>query len=289
MVHEDLRGRFSIGPKQTRTPKDPPSSTAQAKEEALARVREDGMALEKCTNKLRGDHEVALAAVQQNGAALRFVHGGLAGKKEFLTEAVRRNPDALEYIRSRELRKEIQRIAAASPHSNGGSGSPTSPTASWLSSNGGAGGGGAAAAAAVASVADKARVADTAANVGPRAPYPAATNGYDRGAGLNGTVSANGGATVAYSGGYVSGGGGLAAQAAAAGAPQQQTSPSTGMRVVVAPFRGASAPGATVLLTLSIGELVEILNRDSSGWTYGRKMMAQAEGPLEGWFPDWCA
>jgi hypothetical protein len=46
-------------------------------------------------------------------------------------------------------------------------------------------------------------------------------------------------------------------------------------------------------LSLAPGELVEIVERDASGWTYGRKV-TRASGPnappVEGWFPEWaCA
>lgn len=43
-------------------------------------------------------------------------------------------------------------------------------------------------------------------------------------------------------------------------------------------------------LSLAPGELVEVFDRDTSGWTYGRKVL-RATSPcmpsIEGWFPDW--
>eukprot|EP00442_Polarella_glacialis_P017057 CAMPEP_0115055730 /NCGR_PEP_ID=MMETSP0227-20121206/4807_1 /TAXON_ID=89957 /ORGANISM="Polarella glacialis, Strain CCMP 1383" /LENGTH=850 /DNA_ID=CAMNT_0002440339 /DNA_START=75 /DNA_END=2627 /DNA_ORIENTATION=- len=38
-------------------------------------------------------------------------------------------------------------------------------------------------------------------------------------------------------------------------------------------------------LTLSVADLVEIVERHGTGWTYGRK--AELSGAVEGWFPDW--
>mmetsp|Transcript_129759 Transcript_129759/g.336546 ORF Transcript_129759/g.336546 Transcript_129759/m.336546 type:complete len:154 (-) Transcript_129759:87-548(-) len=41
-------------------------------------------------------------------------------------------------------------------------------------------------------------------------------------------------------------------------------------------------------LTLSVADLVEIVERHASGWTYGRKVSdVRGEGAAEGWFPDW--
>lgn len=42
-------------------------------------------------------------------------------------------------------------------------------------------------------------------------------------------------------------------------------------------------------LSLAPGELVEVFDRDTSGWTYGRKVLRSTSPcmPVEGWFPDW--
>mmetsp|Transcript_13071 Transcript_13071/g.46492 ORF Transcript_13071/g.46492 Transcript_13071/m.46492 type:complete len:812 (+) Transcript_13071:118-2553(+) len=41
-------------------------------------------------------------------------------------------------------------------------------------------------------------------------------------------------------------------------------------------------------LTLAASDLVEVVERHGSGWTYGRKVSeTPGEGPVEGWFPDW--
>lgn len=41
-------------------------------------------------------------------------------------------------------------------------------------------------------------------------------------------------------------------------------------------------------LTLTPADIVEIVERHPSGWTYGRKVsQARGEGAAEGWFPDW--
>lgn len=65
--------------------------------------------------------------------------------------------------------------------------------------------------------------------------------------------------------------------------------PSMVVRAAVAPFGAVSASQ----LSLSYGDLVEIIERDTSGWTYGRKVSQQPldpTAPVEGWFPDWvCA
>mmetsp|Transcript_103295 Transcript_103295/g.179202 ORF Transcript_103295/g.179202 Transcript_103295/m.179202 type:complete len:848 (+) Transcript_103295:118-2661(+) len=62
--------------------------------------------------------------------------------------------------------------------------------------------------------------------------------------------------------------------------------PHTEVRAAQTAFRGASASQ----LTLAINDLVEIIERHSSGWTYGRKVSPSRENlsePVEGWFPDW--
>mmetsp|Transcript_7540 Transcript_7540/g.27668 ORF Transcript_7540/g.27668 Transcript_7540/m.27668 type:complete len:820 (+) Transcript_7540:102-2561(+) len=41
-------------------------------------------------------------------------------------------------------------------------------------------------------------------------------------------------------------------------------------------------------LSLTPADFIEIVERHTSGWTYGRKVMdVRGEGPVEGWFPDW--
>eukprot|EP00931_Biecheleriopsis_adriatica_P113588 TRINITY_DN886_c0_g2_i1.p1 TRINITY_DN886_c0_g2~~TRINITY_DN886_c0_g2_i1.p1 ORF type:complete len:889 (-),score=246.94 TRINITY_DN886_c0_g2_i1:100-2766(-) len=66
--------------------------------------------------------------------------------------------------------------------------------------------------------------------------------------------------------------------AATAAAPK---APQTVVRAAVATFTSASPSQ----LSLVAGDLVEIVERDASGWTYGRKVLG---APVEGWFPDWC-
>lgn len=56
----------------------------------------------------------------------------------------------------------------------------------------------------------------------------------------------------------------------------------------VLPVLCAFAAASKSQLTLAVAELVDIVERHSSGWTYGRKVSdAHAEGPVEGWFPSW--
>mmetsp|Transcript_57362 Transcript_57362/g.92953 ORF Transcript_57362/g.92953 Transcript_57362/m.92953 type:complete len:939 (+) Transcript_57362:131-2947(+) len=78
----------------------------------------------------------------------------------------------------------------------------------------------------------------------------------------------------------------VAAAAAEAPAPAPAAAPKapqTVVRAAIAPFSAATSSQ----LSLALGELVEIVERDMSGWTYGRKVLHQAV-PVEGWFPDWC-
>jgi len=71
-------------------------------------------------------------------------------------------------------------------------------------------------------------------------------------------------------------------QAAAAAAPK---APQSVLRAAIAPFGAATASQ----LSLAVGDLVEIVERDCSGWTYGRKAQdGSRQGQVEGWFPDWC-
>eukprot|EP00448_Togula_jolla_P011337 CAMPEP_0170598378 /NCGR_PEP_ID=MMETSP0224-20130122/16216_1 /TAXON_ID=285029 /ORGANISM="Togula jolla, Strain CCCM 725" /LENGTH=952 /DNA_ID=CAMNT_0010922927 /DNA_START=52 /DNA_END=2910 /DNA_ORIENTATION=+ len=82
-----------------------------------------------------------------------------------------------------------------------------------------------------------------------------------------------------------------APMAAAAAAPTiAPKAPLATVRVATSPF-AATSPSQ---LALAVGDLVEIIERDPSGWTYGRKVCPAAQvssdsvSALEGWFPDWC-
>lgn len=75
-------------------------------------------------------------------------------------------------------------------------------------------------------------------------------------------------------------------------APLAPKAPSTVVRVATTGFAASS----TSQLTVTAGDLVEIVEAHASGWTYGRKVPSSghfsldAMGPVEGWFPDWvCA
>jgi len=75
-------------------------------------------------------------------------------------------------------------------------------------------------------------------------------------------------------------------------APLAPKAPSTVVRVATTGFAATS----TAQLTVTAGDLVEIVEAHASGWTYGRKVPSSghpsldAMGPVEGWFPDWvCA
>lgn len=74
--------------------------------------------------------------------------------------------------------------------------------------------------------------------------------------------------------------------AESASAPPASTqAPQSVVRAAVAPF-SAATPSQ---LSLALGDLVEIVERDASGWTYGRKAQdGPRQSPVEGWFPDWC-
>lgn len=83
--------------------------------------------------------------------------------------------------------------------------------------------------------------------------------------------------------------------ATAASAPESASTPASTQaapkapqstaRAAIAPFSAATASQ----LSLALGDLVEIVERDASGWTYGRKAQdGPRQTPVEGWFPDWC-
>lgn len=79
-------------------------------------------------------------------------------------------------------------------------------------------------------------------------------------------------------------------QVATAPAPALQASPAAEANSFIratAPFSAATASQ----LSLAISDLVDIVERHSSGWTYGRKVSesgaTDASQALEGWFPDW--
>lgn len=88
-------------------------------------------------------------------------------------------------------------------------------------------------------------------------------------------------------------------------APASQSAPATQtaqqvQQVVAAPAVSASSmEGRTVMrandafvgtspsqLTLAPADLIEIVERHTSGWTYGRKL-SDGGAVIEGWFPDW--
>jgi len=78
----------------------------------------------------------------------------------------------------------------------------------------------------------------------------------------------------------------LAPAPAPAPAPVAPKAPSSVVRVATAAFCSASPSQ----LSMMVGDLVEIIERDSSGWTYGRKVSQHVIDVLpavEGWFPDW--
>jgi len=70
--------------------------------------------------------------------------------------------------------------------------------------------------------------------------------------------------------------------------PTTQSAPQTVVRAATAAF----AATGSQQLSLAAGDLVEVIERDSSGWTYGRKVRqhqaADFAAAVEGWFPDWC-
>jgi len=70
-------------------------------------------------------------------------------------------------------------------------------------------------------------------------------------------------------------------------APVAPKAPSTKVSCATASFSASS----TSQLSVTVGDLVEIVESHSSGWTYGRQVHAPvAGGVIEGWFPEWvCA
>ena len=64
---------------------------------AVARVRQDGFALEHADERMRRSFVVVMAAVQQNGLALRFAHPALQADEDIVMAAVQQNGLALEY------------------------------------------------------------------------------------------------------------------------------------------------------------------------------------------------
>lgn len=65
--------------------------------------------------------------------------------------------------------------------------------------------------------------------------------------------------------------------------PAAPKAPHAVVRAASAAFTATSASQ----LTLAQNDLVEIIERHSSGWTFGRKVNPGASAVLEGWFPDW--
>lgn len=71
---------------------------------------------------------------------------------------------------------------------------------------------------------------------------------------------------------------------------QTQPSPVAAETRNVMKANAAFAATSASQLTISVADLVEIVDRHASGWTYGRKVSeagADAGAGLEGWFPDW--
>lgn len=77
-----------------------------------------------------------------------------------------------------------------------------------------------------------------------------------------------------------------AVQAAAAVVPVPSPAPAAEARTYIratAPFSAATQSQ----MSLAPADLIDIVERHSSGWTYGRKVQEPSAAVIEGWFPDW--
>ena len=63
------------------------------KEAALIKVREDGLALEKCSPELRADREAVLATVRQSGIALKYVSDHFKSDRDVMQAAVKHHAE----------------------------------------------------------------------------------------------------------------------------------------------------------------------------------------------------
>jgi hypothetical protein len=86
--------------------------TLNDRNETLAAVKEDGMALRRASEEFKGDREVVLAAVRQYGAALLFASQELREDREVVLAAVRQNGEALLFA-SQKLQRDPEVLAAA--------------------------------------------------------------------------------------------------------------------------------------------------------------------------------
>ncbi|MAH61049.1 MAG: hypothetical protein CMF42_02025 [Legionellales bacterium] len=64
-----------------------------SKEAALTQVREDGLALEKCSPELRADREAVLAAVRQSGIALKYASDHFKSDRDVMQAAVKHHAE----------------------------------------------------------------------------------------------------------------------------------------------------------------------------------------------------
>lgn len=77
-----------------------------------------------------------------------------------------------------------------------------------------------------------------------------------------------------------------AGAAAVAPVPKATAQPQRTVMRATAAFNATSS----AQLTVALQELVEVIERHASGWTYGRRVneaQVADSTPLEGWFPDW--
>lgn len=82
------------------------------KNEALELVKQNGLALENVSSRLRKDKEVMMEAVKQNGLALKYAPSEFIFDREIVLEAVKQNGFALQYA-SENLRNDDEIVLAA--------------------------------------------------------------------------------------------------------------------------------------------------------------------------------
>ena len=67
------------------------------KKHTLAKVKNNGMALQAASEELRDDRDIVLAAVKQNGYALEYASHDLKGDRDVVLAAVKNNDNALRF------------------------------------------------------------------------------------------------------------------------------------------------------------------------------------------------
>ena len=77
------------------------------KQQALAAVLRDGLALEYVSEEFKNDEEVVLASVTKDWCALQYASSTLKANKDVVLDAVIKSPMALKYV-SEQLKKDAE-------------------------------------------------------------------------------------------------------------------------------------------------------------------------------------